>query len=141
MWRAADDAFAGGDLERCVEIELAAWVDGVGRPAGTLPPAIREQARQMIRRTWERLRADGEPMDETPLVPPREERLGEVAVPTLVVVGELDQPDVLACCRELPKRIPGATLAVLPNAAHLPPLEQPVAFTSLLEAWLRRHRG
>jgi pimeloyl-ACP methyl ester carboxylesterase len=36
------------------------------------------------------------------------------------------------------KAIPGAKLAIIPNAGHLPPLEQPEAFNRHLAALLDR---
>jgi YbgC/YbaW family acyl-CoA thioester hydrolase len=58
-------------------------------------------------------------------------------VPTLVVVGEADgliPPDQ---ARAMAKSIPGARLAVIPGAGHLPPVEQPEATTEQLREFLR----
>jgi 3-oxoadipate enol-lactonase len=54
--------------------------------------------------------------------------LGEIAVPTLLVVGEHDMPDVHAHAGAIQAGIPGARRVVVPNAGHLVPLEQPDAF-------------
>ncbi len=62
------------------------------------------------------------------------ERLGQIAVPTLVVAGELDEGTPPAMSRTMVDAIPGAELVVLPGAAHLSAIEQPKAF----EAALRR---
>jgi 3-oxoadipate enol-lactonase len=63
-------------------------------------------------------------------------RLGEISVPTLVIVGEEDRdPGVLASV-SLAARIRGAHLAVLPDTGHLAALEQPEAFTSELLGFL-----
>ena len=56
--------------------------------------------------------------------------------PTLVVVGA---EDVLTPPREaegMAKAIPGAKLAIIPNAGHLAPLEQPEVFNQHLAALL-----
>jgi len=58
-------------------------------------------------------------------------RLGEISVPTLVVVGDEDDPfrqpsEVLA------KNIPNARLHVVPQAIHSPQEERPKAFNELL---------
>lgn len=134
IWETSDAAFQAGDRDRAVGIEAAAWVDGRARPAGTLDPAARARAVAMIRSTWER--ANDQPGERTPLDPPRQGRLAEVACPTLVLRGDLDLPEITASTDRLAAGIPGATVAVIPNAAHLPPLEQPDAFNRLLADWL-----
>lgn len=61
---------------------------------------------------------------------------GLKGLPTLVVVGA---EDVLTPPREaegMAKAIPGAKLAIIPNAGHLAPLEQPEAFNRHLAALL-----
>lgn len=62
------------------------------------------------------------------------DRLQEISVPTLVIVGDEDvDPGVLASAR-IAARIPGARFAVLPVTGHLSALEQPHAFgTRLLD--------
>jgi 3-oxoadipate enol-lactonase len=55
-------------------------------------------------------------------------RLGEIAVPVLVVAGEHDIPDVHAHCGAIEAGIAGARRVVLPGAGHLPHLEVPYAF-------------
>lgn len=134
IWETADAAYEAGDLDGAVEIETAGWVDGRDRPPGTLDPTVRAKAVAMIRKTWER--ADDQAGERLPLDPPRQTRLGDVSCPTLVLRGDLDLPDVAASTDLLVAGIPGASFALIPNAAHLPPLEQPAAFNAALRAWL-----
>jgi YbgC/YbaW family acyl-CoA thioester hydrolase len=58
-------------------------------------------------------------------------------LPTLVVVGEDDALTPPAQARAIADAIPGATLAVIPGAGHLPPVEQPGATTRVLRDFLR----
>jgi YbgC/YbaW family acyl-CoA thioester hydrolase len=58
-------------------------------------------------------------------------------VPTLVVVGEADGLTPPVQARAMAKSIPGARLAVIPGAGHLPPVEQPEATTEQLRDFLR----
>ncbi|HEX5818784.1 MAG TPA: alpha/beta fold hydrolase [Gemmatimonadales bacterium] len=58
-------------------------------------------------------------------------------LPTLVVVGEQDEMTPPASHEALAAAIPGAKLAVIPGAGHLPPLETPEAVTHVLAAFLR----
>ncbi|MET9774384.1 4-carboxymuconolactone decarboxylase [Streptomyces sp. NPDC006367] len=59
-------------------------------------------------------------------------QLGQVGVPTLVLVGSDDQVTGPAEARTLVAGIPDARLAVVPGASHLVPVEQPAAVTDLL---------
>jgi 3-oxoadipate enol-lactonase len=69
---------------------------------------------------------------ERPALP----RLGEIAVPTLIVVGEHDIPDVHAHCGAIEAAIPGAKRVVLPGSGHLPHLEVPDAFSRVVLQFL-----
>jgi 3-oxoadipate enol-lactonase len=53
------------------------------------------------------------------------DRLAEITVPTLVLVGERDMPGFRAFAEEAASGIPGARLEVVPGAGHLVPLERP----------------
>jgi pimeloyl-ACP methyl ester carboxylesterase len=61
--------------------------------------------------------------------------LGELLVPTLLIVGERDAPAVGAS-RELARLIPGARLAVIAAAGHVTNLEKPEEFNRLLDGFL-----
>ena len=59
-----------------------------------------------------------------------------IAVPTLVVVGSGDQLTPPDRAKEIASTIPGARLAIVPDAGHLPTMERPEAVTALLRDWL-----
>jgi YbgC/YbaW family acyl-CoA thioester hydrolase len=69
--------------------------------------------------------------DSTPLLGSLE------GLPTLIVVGEHDELTPPAGHEALAASIPGARLAVIPGAGHLPPLEAPETVTRVLAAFLR----
>ncbi len=50
-------------------------------------------------------------------------RLGEITVPTLVLVGEREMSGFMAFAREAAEGIPGARLEIIPDSGHLLPLE------------------
>jgi pimeloyl-ACP methyl ester carboxylesterase len=58
-----------------------------------------------------------------------------IRVPTLVIVGDRDEP-FLAPCEYLAKKIPGARLEVIPGAGHASNLDQPEAFNRILRGFL-----
>jgi len=64
------------------------------------------------------------------------DRLGAIAVPTLVVVGADDASTPVAVAETIRDRIAGSSLVVLDDAAHLSNIEQPEAFTQALLAFL-----
>jgi 3-oxoadipate enol-lactonase len=63
-------------------------------------------------------------------------RLGAIAAPTLVIVGELDQGTPVSMAQQLADGIPGAQLQVLANASHLSAIEQPQAFAAAIVRFL-----
>ncbi len=64
------------------------------------------------------------------------ESLDSIKVPTLVLVGEKDQP-FLGATDYMAKKIPGATLATIPDAGHASNIDQPVAFNEAVERFLK----
>lgn len=64
------------------------------------------------------------------------ERLSEIAVPTLIVVGEEDRAQPVTRARQLANGIDGAELAIIPQAGHLSALENPEAFNRALGSFL-----
>jgi YbgC/YbaW family acyl-CoA thioester hydrolase len=57
-------------------------------------------------------------------------------IPTLVMVGEADTLTPPDQARAMAQAIPGAQLAIIPGAGHLPPVEQPAATTRSLREFL-----
>ncbi|MEO5842802.1 MAG: alpha/beta fold hydrolase [Acidimicrobiales bacterium] len=70
--------------------------------------------------------------------PPAVDRLSEITVPTLVIVGEHDLPDFHVMATTLATNIPGAVHHVLAGAGHLAPLAAPDEFVRLLRAFVQQ---
>jgi 3-oxoadipate enol-lactonase len=66
--------------------------------------------------------------------PPVFDRLGEIAVPCALLVGDLDQPWLIDCDRQAAARIPGCRLVEAPGVDHLPPLRVPEQVLDLIGA-------
>ena len=64
------------------------------------------------------------------------DRLSEIASPTLVVVGELDEETPVAYAEQIASAIPGARLEVIPGVGHLAPAEAPEQFNALVGEFL-----
>lgn len=62
-------------------------------------------------------------------------RVAGVKAPALLIHGSLDRLIPVAAARELARRKPNWTLAVLEGVGHVPMMETPDAFIDVLEAW------
>ena len=65
--------------------------------------------------------------------------LPRIAVPTLLIWGELDARSPLSVARRFEQAIPDAELVVIPGAGHVSNLEQPEAFNDAVRAFCRDH--
>jgi 3-oxoadipate enol-lactonase len=130
-----EQRFEAGDFEGAAESQLRFWVDGPGRGPDAVDAGLRERFRRMILRSYELYSGavrDGEHPQAERLDPPASERLGELRVPTLLVVGDADASDILAIADDLERRLPDARKAIVRDAAHALPLERPEELNRLL---------
>jgi len=99
------------------------------------PEIVREVAEMIARQPVSgivgALRALRERPDSTAL-------LGQIRIPVLVVAGEDDQITPAAGMQEMARAIPGAQFALIRDAGHLTPLEQPGVVTTALGDFLLR---
>ena len=65
--------------------------------------------------------------------------LPTIAVPTLLIWGELDVRSPLAVARQFERAIPDAQLVVIPGAGHVSNLEDPERFNEAVRAFCRAH--
>jgi pimeloyl-ACP methyl ester carboxylesterase len=112
-----DAAYEAKDLDELNRLEAEIWLDGPFHPGRVVGPA-RDLFLEMNRIALEA----PEPGD------PRKDvdawvSCGDVAVPTLVLIGEHDLAHTHANAAHLAEHIPGARLVDLPGVAHLPHLE------------------
>ena len=64
--------------------------------------------------------------------------LGAITVPTLIVVGQHDVITPPPIAQAMHAAIAGSTLAIIPDAGHMPPMEQPKKFNDAVAAFLAR---
>jgi len=69
------------------------------------------------------------------------DRLSEIDVPTLAVCGEHDHLTPPAYHESLAAKVPAATMAMVPKAAHLAMAERPTAFNEALAGFFDRVFG
>ena len=133
-------ALARGDLDATVEVNFTCWVDGRGRDAGDVDPAVRDLVRLMQRRAFD-VTADWDDIEERELDPAPLDRLTEIRVPTLVLVESLDLEAIHAAAQQVANGIAGARLVTWPKTAHLPSMERSDDFLALLRDWLTGSEG
>ncbi|NUQ66049.1 MAG: alpha/beta fold hydrolase, partial [Pirellulales bacterium] len=64
-------------------------------------------------------------------------RLGEIRVPTLVLVGTEDAISTAEEMRSIASAVPGSRLMEIAGAGHMTPLEKPAEVTAALAEFLR----
>jgi pimeloyl-ACP methyl ester carboxylesterase len=125
-WGAEEDALESDDVEGAIRAVLEHWLPP------DAPDGLRSRIAAMQRRAFE-LQLGGE---ETPEAEdPLEEGLAPLAANpprTLVLVGQHDMEDFHAGAELLTQALPDVRRVVLPDVAHLAPLEAPEAFRELV---------
>lgn len=135
-----EEALEAGDIARAKAINLRWWVDGVGRDPVEVDPDVRAAVSgwldELLPRQAAQLRADaGDAQLVEPLV---RDRLDDLPMPALAIVGRHDDLGMRAAARHVADRMPDAELVELDGAAHLPNLERPERFDALLLRFLAR---
>jgi pimeloyl-ACP methyl ester carboxylesterase len=137
-WAAEEEALERGDLDAAVDANLRMWLAGPNRDLDDIDPAMRELVGEMQRQAF-RQQQGHDDVRMLQLEPPASERLGEVGVPTLVLTGDEDASDIHTVADRLADGIPLAERATIAGAAHLPSLERPAQFDSIVLGFLARH--
>jgi len=129
-----DELWEKKAFDELAELEVHVWADGPAQPHGRAPDHIRDYVRQVVKENYRR--EDGEVTVIT-LAPPAASRLGEIHVPTLVLVGGYDTLGTLATANKLERDITGARKVIFPNTAHMLPMEQPAQFNEMVLTFLK----
>jgi 3-oxoadipate enol-lactonase len=137
-WQEEVEAFERGDLDEAAWVNVRTWLDGPTRDAADVEDMLRRRVFEMQRQALE---YENEAAEGGWLTPSRRKRLGDVTAPTLVLAGELDQPGFVAIGHLLAAEIPGASFALLPGVAHLPPMEDPEGFSAIVLPFLEQSKA
>ena len=128
LFSLSEKAFEAGDVDRVAELDMQIWFDGVGRSEHDVDSAVRAKAFEMACLVADHeLKGIGKHVRKS-VVTPTAERLHELTMPVLVVVGEYDLPFLQFAADFLVEQVAGASKVVIPNAAHLPNMEHPKLF-------------
>ncbi len=123
-----EEALERGGVDEAVEISLQLWTDGTERTPEQVNPTVRERVRQMTTALYTR----GDPPGPVRIERPAAARLGGIRVPTLVIVGDQDLPNIREMADSLAAGIPSARQTIIPNKAHHLNLEQPEQFNRIV---------
>ena len=125
---AADEA---GDLDELGRLEAWMWLDGPDAPEGRVSGPARDLFLAM---NGIALRAE-DPGEEAQ-TPDAWPRLGEIAVPTTLLVGRLDNEEIRTVDELAAGLIPGAEFKWLDGVAHVPHLENDPATLDAIAAFV-----
>src|SRR5258705_3892491 len=130
-----EKAFEAGDFDLVAELETQIWFDGMGRAPEQVNQEMRKLVYEMDRNalTYE-TRQLGKRLPNTEV--PAFGRLKDIKVPVLVIVGVHDTPYMLAAADYMVEKIPSARKVMIEDAAHLPNMDQPSKFQSIVKTFL-----
>jgi 3-oxoadipate enol-lactonase len=136
VWNQAMELMRKGDLDGVRELEAKYWIDGPLRDPALVDPSYRARARQLHRDNFSPERMARMSRQDRPIMPPAIARLGEISVPTLILIGDSDAEDLAKLADRMSAEIPCAMRMTIRHAAHLPSLEHPGEFNSILRDFL-----
>jgi 3-oxoadipate enol-lactonase len=136
----SEKAYKAGDLDRVAELETQIWFDGMGRSASQVDQAMRSLAYEMNRTGLEHdARHLGKRLPNTTV--PAVERLAELRIPVLVIVGTQDIPYMHAAADYMVEKIPSARKVMIEDAAHLPNMDHPDVFRRVVDEFIHGIMG
>lgn len=127
-----NEAYKAEQWNELADLEMDMWLAG---PHRTVKDMDRDVVDRM--RTW-LLASYAKPspwsramkMDD-----PANDRLGEISIPTLAILGELDVASMGGVVERIAAAVPDGSKVTM-STAHLPPLEQPAEFAAILRDFL-----
>ena len=128
-WDEMERLWESKDWDALAELEAQVWVDGWGQPQDRVDPEVRKTVKDWILANYRAEIPEGKPQ---PLVPSAAQRLGELQIPLLVLIGLADEPGCVAAERHLASSVSGARAVEFPHVAHMIQLEEPQRFNELV---------
>lgn len=118
------------------ELETRVWVDGWGQPDTRVGRTLRDRVKGDVLSTYQAQNEEGLPR---PLEPRAADRLGELAVPLLVMIGALDEVRSRATAAHLAASVSGSRCVEVAGVAHMIQLEAPGRVSEELRDFLGDH--
>lgn len=131
----AEKAFNAGNLDLVAEIETQIWFDGMDRTSEQVNQPMRKLLYEMDRLALSHEMTQlGKRLPDTET--PAFDRLQDLAMPVLIIVGTHDTPYILAAAEYMSKNIQSSRMIRIEDAAHLPNMDHPRAFQSAVSSFL-----
>jgi pimeloyl-ACP methyl ester carboxylesterase len=115
--------------EAMAEAFLAGWTDGPYRKPSQVDPIIRKKIKNMILGTFANTSPRGR---QIRLEPAAINRLSELHVPTLAIVGTLDMPGIIEIVNLIEKNVSGAKKVLIKDVAHMLNMEKPAEYNRIV---------
>ncbi len=125
-----NEALEHGDLAKATELNLKMWVDGPNRTIEEVRDKMREQVREMQMNIFSQPEVDK--VEEKELSPPAVDRLQELAMPLLIIIGDNDVKEFQMISNFIAKSVKKVKKFVISEAAHLPNMEKPDKFNRIV---------
>lgn len=117
------------DVDAIADLDVRVWVDGPGQRDDRVDPAIREYVREVDRAYYAPQNTRGRAL--RPAVD-ASSRLPTLAVPVVMVAGELDVSEVVTVAQHVAESTPDGRAVVWGDVAHLIGMEQPRRLADLV---------
>ena len=141
--RAFLQALGAYDVPGMIDSSLRAFTDGPRRAAADVDAGVRRWTEAMTALQFRREPGYWRHAAQDQRVPQTSamDRLGEIAAPTLLMVGGEDQPEVQELSIQLADGLQRAQLVVVQGAGHHVNMEAPEAVLAEIRRWLARCAG
>ena len=140
-----DDNVPWSDLDRLwdekkwvqlAEFETQIWVDGWGQPTTRVDRTLRDSIKGDVLSTYQAENEEGLPQ---PLEPRAADRLGELTVPVLVMIGTLDEARSRATAAHLVSSVSESRSVEVAGVAHMIQLEAAERVSEELRDFIQDH--
>lgn len=122
-----------GNLDQVIALRARLFLDGPSASEGR----VTGQARRLFH-DMNAIALRSQPTGPNIDAAPAFHRLGEISVPSLVICGDLDLPNIQERSRHIASTMLNGSHHELAVAAHLPSLERPADITDLLTEFIKR---
>ena len=130
-----EKAFEAGDLDLVSELETQIWFDGTGRTPEQVDQAMRKLLYDMNRQALaHEVKQLGKRLPNSQVQ--AFDRLNELQIPVLIIVGQHDTPYILAAADYMIEKLPSARKVEFEDAAHLPNMDHPDKFQATVTNFL-----
>ncbi|ACZ62207.1 alpha/beta fold hydrolase [Dehalococcoides mccartyi] len=134
--RQLEELISLGQKTKAIELYLQIWLVGNGRTNADIDKGVCRLCNKMLEENYQAVIGGKR---EQRLKRPQAEDYLSLKIPTLVLVGEHDVPDMHVIGERFSQAIPRASFQEIKQAGHLPALEKPSAFNGLLRGFLQQN--